>query len=216
MESGNIGNEQTKANQTISYKGKITATGGTIESHILDFNASLDLKNSATLTADYLTLTDKDSVKLDGASATIQNLILKNVSDLTNKITITNGTSQTSTFKVEKSFWFDNSNFDLSKLDSAHIDKTENYDIVGVKSTITGTSKDLIANVSLFEEANLTLKSLTLKDTKANEVTPNGTTNAIKNSVYLQGESTTNNNLQTNTTTTKLTINAESKGRKFK
>lgn len=198
VESGNLSGEALKgANESIHYKGTITAAGGTIESHILDFNASLDLKNSATLTADYLTLTDKDSVKLDGASATIQNLILKNVSDNNLNTIFTNSGGK---LKVEKSFLFENTqNFDLSKLDSAHIDKTENYDIVGVKSSITGTSKDLSANVSLFEGANLTLQSLTLKkDTQAN---------AIKNTLYLQGESTTDNNLQTNITTTKLTLN---------
>nr|WP_280524219.1 S6 family peptidase [Helicobacter fennelliae] len=189
VESNTLSEEMQKiANETIHYKGKITATGGTIESHILDFNASLDLKNSATLTADYLTLTDKDSVKLDGASATIQNLILKNVSDNNLNTIFTNSGGK---LKVEKSFLFENTqNFDLSKLDSAHIDKTENYDIIAEKSTITGTNKDLSANVSLFEEANLTLQNLTLK--KIDDST-------LKNSVYLQGDSKQTSN-------TKLTL----------
>lgn len=206
VESGNIGNEQTKANQTISYKGTITANGGTIESHILDFNASLDLKSGATLTADYLTLTNTDSVSLDStSSATTKTLKLQNVSDSNLANIFKNGSSEK--LKVTESLWLDNSNLDLSKLDSAHIDKTANYDIKGVKSTIKGENKDLSANVSLFEGANLTLKSLTLKNNSADS----SDSSALKNSVYLQGESTTDNNSQTNTTTTKLKLNGNLK-----
>ncbi len=202
VEVGDLSADMQKiANETIHYKGKITANGGTIESRILDFNASLDLKSGATLTADYLTLTNNDSVKLDGASATIQNLILKNVSNNNLNTIFTNSNTATSTkLSVTEALWFNSvGSFDLTKLDSANVEIEQNYDIRGVKSTITGTSKDLIANVSLFEEANLTLKSLTLKDTKANEVTTNGTTNTLKNSVYLQGDSKQTSN-------TKLTL----------
>ncbi len=202
VESGTLSTDMQKiANETIHYKGTITATGGTIESHILDFNASLDLKGGAKLTADYLTLTDKDSVVLaNGASATTKTLKLQNVSDSNLANIFKNGSSEK--LKVTESLWFDNSNLDLSKLDSAHIDKTQNYDIVGVKSTITDANKDLSANVSLFEGANLTLKNLTLKDTNANEVTTNGTTNTLKNSVYLQGDSKQTDN-------TKLTLSGD-------
>ena len=193
VESGNIGNEQTKANQTISYKGTITATGGSIVSHILDFNASLDLKNSANLTADYLTLTNTDSVSLDStSSATTKTLKLQNVkdSDLANIFKNSN-TTTSAKLSVTEALWFDSSDLDLSSLDSAHLTKPTNYDIKGVKSTITGANKDLIANVSLFEEANLTLQSLTLK--KIDDST-------LKNSVYLHSDSKqTNNN-------TKLTL----------
>ena len=205
VESGNIGNEQTKANQTISYKGTITATGGTIESHILDFNASLNLKG-ATLTADYLTIEKSNTIKLEnGASASVKTLKLQNVSDSNlNTIFANSNTTNSAKLKVTEALWFNsvgsaNSPFDLSKLE-ANVEIEQNYDIRGVKSTITGNTKDLIANVSLFEEANLTLQSLTLKNTNANEVTTNGTTNTIKNSVYLQGESSQANS-------TKLTLN---------
>ena len=194
VESNALSEEMQKiANETIHYKGKITATGGTIESHILDFNASLDLKNSAKLTADYLTLTNTDSVSLDStSSATTKTLKLQNVSDSNlNTIFTNSNTTNSVKLKVTEALWFNSvGSFDLTKLDSANVEIKPNYDIVGVKSTITGNTKDLIANVSLFEGANLTLKSLTLKDTKANEVTPNGTTNAIKNSVYLSNNTT--------------------------
>lgn len=177
VESGSIGTEQEKiANQTISYQGKITANGGTINSNILDFNASLDLKNGANLVAQYLTLSDSDSVALaSGASATIQNLILKNVSDISKIFQNSSGGEK---LKVEKSFrFYDVNSFDLSNLDLAHIDKSANYDIVGVKSSITGANSTLSANVWL-EGGNLSLKSLTLK--KIDDST-------IKNTIYLQG-----------------------------
>lgn len=176
VEGGSIGTEQEKiANNTISYRGKISANGGTINSSIFDFNASLDLKNGANLVAQYLTLSDKDSVSLaSGASATIQNLILKNVSDISQIFQNSNNSEK---LKVEKSFHFyDVNSFDLSKLDLAHIDKNANYDIVGVKSSITGANSTLSANVWL-EGGNLSLKSLTLK--KIDDST-------VKNTIYLQ------------------------------
>ena len=176
VEGGSIGTEQEKiANHTISYRGKISANGGTINSSIFDFNASLDLKNGANLVAQYLTLSDKDLVSLaSGASATIQNLILKNVSDISQIFQNSNNGEK---LKVEKSFHFyDVNSFDLSKLDLAHIDKNANYDILGVKSSITGANNTLSANVWL-EGGNLILKSLTLK--KIDDST-------VKNTIYLQ------------------------------
>ena len=108
---------QEIANQTISYKGKITATGGTIESHILNFNASLNLKGGAKLTADYLTLTNTDSVSLDStSSATTKTLKLQSVSDSNLANIFKNGSSEK--LKVTESLWFDNSNLDLIKLSS--------------------------------------------------------------------------------------------------
>ena len=177
VESGNLSAEmQNLANQSTHYKGKITADGTTINSSIFDFNASLDLKNNAKLNAEYLTLTSTDSVTLaNGASATIQNLVLKNVSDLNGKFSVSGSGTK---FEVQKSFQFENSNFDLSKLDSTTgLSATQNYDIVGVKSTITGTTKDLSANVELYDSASLSLKNLTLKNVDTNN----------KNLVYLQG-----------------------------
>lgn len=193
VESNALSAEMQKiANETIRYKGTITATGGTIESHILDFNASLDLKSGATLTADYLTLTNTDSVSLDStSSATTKTLKLQNVSDSNlNTIFTNSNTTNSAKLKVTEALWFNSvGSFDLTKLDSANVEIKQNYDIIAEKSTITGTSKDLSANVLLFEGANLTLQNLTLKDTKANEVT-NGTTNALKNSVYLSNNTT--------------------------
>lgn len=206
VESNALSEEMQKiANETIHYKGKITATGGTIESHILDFNASLDLKNSANLTADYLTIETSNTIKLEnGTSASVKTLKLQNVSDSNlNTIFTNSNTTNSAKLKVTEALWFNSvGSFDLTKLDSANVSVADNYDIIAEKSTITGANKDLSANVSLFEGANLSLKSLTLKDTKANEVT-NGTTNAIKNSVYLGNDSQSGNSTQG---TTKLTL----------
>lgn len=124
VESGNLSGKSLEgANETISYKGKITATGGTIESHILNFNASLDLKGGAKLTADYLTLTNTDSVLLDStSSATTKTLKLQRVSDSNLANIFKNGSSEK--LKVTESLWFDNSNLDLSKLSSTNANLT--------------------------------------------------------------------------------------------
>lgn len=115
VESGFLSTEQQQiANYTTSYKGTITADGTMIESHIFDLNASLNLKNKATLSADFLTLTNADSVTLaSGASASIKALRLKDINnDLSSKFTLENGTK----FEVKESFIFDKSTFDLDTL----------------------------------------------------------------------------------------------------
>lgn len=196
VESGLLDSKNT-ADETISYMGKITSDGGSVESSIIDFNASLDLKNSATLKADYLTLTNSSSVKLDStASASVGTLRLNGVSDL-NNITLGDETSEikansskTPSFKVEKGFWFDNSTFDLTKLDSK-ITKNDDYDIIGVKSSITGTDKSLSGNVGLYDSASLSVKNIALKgvDSSADSMKV----------VHLRGDSTRENH-------TKLTL----------
>ena len=204
VEVGDLSADMQKiANETIHYKGKITANGGTIESHILDFNASLDLKNSAKLTADYLTIEQSNTIKLEnGASASVKTLKLQSISNSDLSTIFANNTTNSAKLSVTEALWFNSvSNFDLTKLDSANVEIKPNYDIIAEKSIITGNTKDLSANVSLFEGANLTLKSLTLKNTNANEVTTNGTTNTIKNSVYLHGNSTQTSNTKLTLTT---------------
>lgn len=198
VESGDLdANNKALADETIGYKGKITSDGGNVESSILDFNASLDLKNKATLKADYLTLTNSDTVKVEsGSNASVGTLRLNNVSDLNNITIGTSGTDnesndETSKFEVKNGFWFDNSTFDLTKLDSK-ITKSENYDIIGVKSNITGTDKALSGNVSLFDSASLSVKSITLKTDSSTEA-------KSKDTIYLQGDSSQENH-------TKLTL----------
>ncbi|MGX2972171.1 S6 family peptidase [Helicobacter sp. T3_23-1059] len=204
VESGNLNLEQqTIANQTIHYKGKITANGGSIQSSIWDFNASLDLKNNAKLEAEYLTLKSSDSVRLQsGASAIVQNLKLQslNENDL-NKIFDSNVTNNAK-LKVAQKFIFDSvGSLDLATLDSSHIDIAQHYDIEATKSSITGTNQNLIANISLFDSATLSAQNLTLKDTNANAINPSTNPNAIKNLVYLDSSQ---NNVSQNPT--KLTL----------
>lgn len=184
---------QKLANQTIHFKGSIDASGTTINSSIYDFNAKLDLKNSAKLNADFLTL-DREAhasgaiLKLDSkASANVKNLIFKGLKDTANDIVnITDGSS----LKVTESLGFEKSSFDLSKLDSignGSFTKPTNYDIfVKDSSNITGTNTAITGNVGVMSESSLTLQSITLKDTttQGQDSKPEN----IKNSIMVDGK----------------------------
>lgn len=161
---------QKLANQTIHFKGEVTANGTTINSHIYDFNAKLDLKNSAKLNVDFLTL-DREThangaiLKLDSSSANVKNLIFKGLNGAANDIvSITGGSS----LKVTESLGFEKSTFDLknfSSIGGSSFTKPTNYDIfVKDSSKITGDSTDITGNVGVMNESTLTLKSITLKD----------------------------------------------------
>lgn len=161
---------QKIANQTIHFKGSIDANGTTINSHIYDFNAKLDLKNSAKLNADFLTL-DREThangaiLTMNNSNATIKNLIFKGLTGSANDIVSITGSSS---LKVTESLGFEKSTFDLSKLDSignGSFTKPQDYDIfVKDSSNITGTNTDITGNVGVMNESSLTLKSITLKD----------------------------------------------------
>lgn len=166
---------QKLANQTIHFKGSIDATGTTINSHIYDFNAKLDLKNSAKLNADFLTL-DREAhasgaiLKLDSkASANVKNLIFKGLQN-TNHSDVIQGASNGANGKlsVTESLGFEKSTFDLKNLSSiggSSFTKPTNYDIfVKDSSRITGDSTDITGNVGVMNESTLSLKSITLKD----------------------------------------------------
>lgn len=184
---------QKLANQTIHFKGSIDATGTTINSSIYDFNAKLDLKNSAKLNADFLTL-DREAhasgaiLKLDSkASANVKNLIFKGLKDTANDIVnITGGSS----LKVTESLGFEKSSFDLSKLDSignGSFTKPTNYDLfVKDSSKITGTNTAITGNVGVMSESTLSLQSITLKDTttRGQDSKPEN----IKNSIMVDGK----------------------------
>lgn len=161
---------QKLANQTIHFKGSIDATGTTINSHIYDFNAKLDLKNSAKLNADFLTL-DREThasgaiLKLDSSSANVKNLIFKGLKGTANDIVSITGSSS---LKVTESLGFEKSTFDLKNLSSiggSSFTKPTNYDIfVKDSSKITGDSTDITGNVGVMNESSLSLKSITLQD----------------------------------------------------
>lgn len=184
---------QKLANQLIHFKGSIDATGTTINSSIYDFNAKLDLKNSAKLNADFLTL-DREAhasgaiLKLDSkASANVKNLIFKGLKDTANDIVnITGGSS----LKVTESLGFEKSSFDLSKLDSignGSFTKPTNYDLfVKDSSKITGTNTAITGNVGVMSESTLSLQSITLKDTttRGQDSKPEN----IKNSIMVDGK----------------------------
>lgn len=131
------------ANETISYKGKITATGGTIESHIWDFNANLDLKDGAKLNATNLTLNTNSNLKLSGNStAEVGNLIFQGFqnSDFSNKFTLDSG----STFSVTQALSFDKSTFNLDNLKTtttSNITLPQEYNLYAFNGS-TITTKD--------------------------------------------------------------------------
>ena len=161
---------QKLANQTIHFKGSIDATGTTINSHIYDFNAKLDLKNNAKLNADFLTLDRSEHkngaiLSLNNSNANVKNLIFKGLNGSASDIVKIEGSSK---LEVTESLGFEKSTFDLSKLDSignGSFTKPTNYDIfVKDSSQITGDSTDITGNVGVMNESTLTLKSITLKD----------------------------------------------------
>ena len=189
---------QKLANQTIHFKGSIEADGTKINSSIYDFNAKLDLKNNASLKADFLTL-DRETHKTDAilkidkdSTAEVKNLIFKGLTE-SNKNNVIQGSGNGGTngkLSVTESLGFEKSTFDLSSLDSMGFTKPQNYDIfVKDKSQITGNNTMITGNVGVMNESSLTLKSITLKDTK------NGTTttkdiqeSSLKNSILVEGK----------------------------
>ncbi|CAD7288617.1 hypothetical protein LMG7974_01089 [Campylobacter majalis] len=98
--------EQEQGNDSIKYTGTITASDQTkINSSITEFSPTLTLSNTATLIAKNLTISDNNSVNFkDNSNAKIENLILKNITDATNKIQKEN----TATLKITKSLTLDN------------------------------------------------------------------------------------------------------------
>ena len=198
VESQKLKEETQKiANQTIHFKGSIEADGTKINSSIYDFNAKIDLKNNASLKADFLTLdreTHKSGAILtmdQNSTAEVKNLIFKGLQSSNSSGVIQGGNGGTNgKLSVTESLGFEKSTFDLSSLDSMGFTKPQNYDIfVKDNSKITGTSTAITGNVGVMNESTLTLKSITLKDTK------NGTTttkdiqeSSLKNSILVEGK----------------------------
>ncbi|BDB67264.1 hypothetical protein Hc94105_1481 [Helicobacter cinaedi] len=184
---------QKIANQTIHFKGEIDADGTKINSSIYDFNAKLDLKNNASLKADFLTL-DRETHKtgailaMNNSTAEVKNLIFKGLKDTANDIVSITGTSS---LKVTESLGFESSTFDLDKINSiggnGNFTKPTNYDLfVKDKSKITGTNTAITGNVGVMNESTLSLKSITLKDTQGNTKDIQAT--SIKNSIIVEGK----------------------------
>lgn len=184
---------QAIANQTIHFKGEIDADGTKINSSIYDFNAKLDLKNKASLNADFLTL-DRETHKtgailaMNNSTAEVKNLIFKGLKDTANDIVSITGTSS---LKVTESLGFESSTFDLDKINSiggnGNFTKPTNYDLfVKDKSKITGTNTAITGNVGVMNESTLSLKSITLKDTQGNTKDIQAT--SIKNSIIVEGK----------------------------
>lgn len=183
---------QKIANQTIHFKGEIDADGTKINSSIYDFNAKLDLKNKASLNADFLTL-DRETHKtgailaMNNSTANVKNLIFKGLNGSASDIVKIEGNSK---LEVTESLGFESSTFDLDKLSSignGNFTKPQHYDLfVKDKSQITGAKTDITGNVGVMNESTLTLKSITLKDTQGSTKDIQAT--SIKNSIIVDGK----------------------------
>lgn len=96
-----------------SYNGTITANGTTIISKFANFAPNLQLSNNASLKATNLTLNSTNTLNFkNGSTAQIDNLIVKELSNLDGKITL----NDSSKFEVKESFTFYNSTFNLDTL----------------------------------------------------------------------------------------------------
>ena len=112
--SGDLTNETYKDS---SFVGKIIADGATITSKFMNFAPNLELSNKASLKATNLTLNSTNTLNFkNGSTAQIDNLIVKELSNLDGKITL----NDSSKFEVKESFTFDNSTFDLNTLKTAN------------------------------------------------------------------------------------------------
>lgn len=190
---------QAIANQTIHFKGEIDADGTKINSSIYDFNAKLDLKNNASLKADFLTL-DRETHKtgailaMNNSTAEVKNLIFKGLNGSASDIVKIENSSK---LEVTESLGFESSTFDLSNLNSigggngGNFTKPQHYDLfVKDKSQITGAKTGITGNVGVMNESSLSLKSITLKDTSTTKGADSTTTESsnIKNSILVDGK----------------------------
>ena len=186
---------QKIANQTIHFKGEIDADGTKINSSIYDFNAKLDLKNKASLKADFLTLDRSEHkngaiLSLNNSNANVKNLIFKGLTGSASDIVKIEGNSK---LEVTESLGFESSTFDLDKINSignGNFTKPTNYDLfVKDKSQITGAKTDITGNVGVMNESTLSLKSITLKDTSTTKGADSTTeSSSIKNSILVDGK----------------------------
>ena len=180
---------QKIANQTIHFKGSIDATGTTINSHIYDFNAKLDLKSGAKLNADFLTL-DREThangaiLKLDSSSANVKNLIFKGLQNTNHSDVIQGGNSGTNgKLSVTESLGFEKSTFDLTQLSTTGLTAPQNYDIFAKdKTNITGANTTITGNVGVMGGSSLTLQNVTLSSTSGSTATN------PKNTIIVQGK----------------------------
>lgn len=132
VKSGDLKDESYKDS---SYNGTIKASGTTITSKFFDFAPNLTLTNGANLKATNLTLNSTNTLIFkNGSTAQIDNLIVKELSNLDGKITLNNS----SKFEVKESFTFDKSNFNLNNLQSNTLTLPTEYNLYAFNgSTIT-------------------------------------------------------------------------------
>lgn len=213
---------QLLANAQISYNGKITATGSTIESKIFDFNANLVLKSGAKLTADYLTLEERQgstgevaSLSDSNTTASVKHILFKNISN-TSKINVSNDAK----FNIENSITLENSkinlaSFDFSKIGNMLVDNNSNatlnngqgsYNlIVSDKSSYHNTANDFTLSsgnqISISGESSVQIGSGAVNGTI--KVDGTNTTNFALDSKTQNLENIADNTLQNTSTQTR-------------
>ena len=129
-----------------SFVGKIIADGTTITSKFMNFAPNLELKSGAKLNATNLTLNTNSNLNLSGnSSAQIDNLIIKELSNLDGKITL-----NSSKFEVKESLSFDKSTLNLDTL----------------KTTASNITLPTAYNLYVFNDSNITATTFT--NTKEN------------------------------------------------
>lgn len=189
-----------------SFVGKITANGTKITSKFMNFAPDLTLTNGASLDAKHLTLTQSSTMNLTKSTAQIDNLIVKELSNLNGKITL----DSTSKFAVKEGFIFDKSTFDLNSLNQAGFEVPTEYNLAafnsskitasdfknsrqnaefvldGKSTTFTATSASFqSAKISVQNGAEFTADSLTLSAKSTIDLTNNAKI-TLKNGLQTQ------------------------------
>lgn len=184
VESGELKDESYKDS---SYNGTITASGTAITSKFMNFAPNLTLTNGANLSATNLTLNSTNTLNFkNGSTAQIDNLIVKELSNLDGKITLNN-----STFEVKESFTFDNSTFDLSNL----------------SNTKTGLTLPTEYNLYAFNSSNITAATFTNSNANAEFMLDNSTFKATSAS-FKSAELTLKNGAQFSANSLNFTENS--------
>ena len=186
--SGELKDESYKDS---SYNGTIKADGTKITSQFFDFTPNLELSNNASLNAKYLTLTQSSTMNLTKSTAQIDNLIIKELSNLNGKITL----NDSSKFEVKESFTFDNSTFDLSKLSStAGLTLPTEYNLYALNnSTITANefkntkenAEFVLDNKSTFNATSASFQSAKIGVQNGAEFTADSLTLGAKSTIDL-------------------------------
>lgn len=161
VKSGDLKDDESYENS--SYSGTIVADGGKIDSQFSNFAPNLELLGGATLSAKYLTLNRENHLNFQGSTAQIENLVIRELSDLNGKVTL-DGASK---LEVQKGLVFDSSTFNLGSLQnlgSNSITLAPNHNL----TLLNGSNVDVNDYSNSGENAKILVSNSTLKANKMN------------------------------------------------